>query len=377
MLLLGTAIGTLGISDAATYFVAARVARVGDMLKRGALVLALSGVVLTVLSFFIAPVLSGHDEQLAGVIRVAGLAITPTLMLGAVRGVAQGTQRWALVNGEKYITAVFRVVPLLVLLFLGLLTPMTAVITLAAAPIVGGLAYIGMFARRATPPIKTGAPPSLVRYGLHVWVGSLSGIVLSRVDQTLMTPLAGVYELGLYAVAVNLADLLLIGQSAIGQVLFAVDAGQRNDERLYLGARLSVAVCAVLALGLGVPVGLWVNVLFGTEFAPAIPAVWTLLLAHVIGAAGSVAGVATSARGRPGLRSAAIAIAALLNLVLLFALVPTFGAVGAAIATLSGSVVGTVLNLYFARSAFGMKPSSFLIPRFSDARALLNILRRT
>ncbi|MFC7788629.1 oligosaccharide flippase family protein [Microbacterium sp. MAHUQ-60] len=376
MLLLGTAIGTLGISDAATYFVASRTASPGAVLKRGTWYLAGSGLLLTVLSGILAPVLAAHDPELTNVIRIAGLAITPTLMLGALRGVAQGMQQWALVNAEKYLTAVFRVVPLLVLLVLDALTPLTAVVVLAGAPIIGGLAYF----RLLMPPRLRGFPleerPPLIRYGLHVWIGSLSGIVLSRVDQTLMTPLAGVYELGLYAVAVNLADLLLIGQSALGQVLFSVDAGERKNERLYLGARLSVAVSAVLALGLGIPAVFWVRMLFGPEFEPAVLAVWILLLAHVIGAAGSVAGVATSARGRPALRSTAIAVAALVNLALLVALVPTLGAIGAAVATLCGSGVGTVLNLYFARRSFGMSVTAFCFPRPSDVGSLLRILRR-
>lgn len=376
MLLLATAVGTLGLSDASTYFVASRLARPGAVLGRGTLYLAASGIVLTVVSYFLAPSLAAHDPALTNIIRVAGLAITPTLMLGVLRGVAQGGQRWTLVNLEKYVTAVFRVVPLLGLLMMDALTPFSAVLTLAGAPIVGGFAYFGLIGRRhATPEVSDERPP-LFRYGLHVWVGSLSGIVLSRLDQILMTPLSGVYELGLYAAAVNLADLLLIGQSAIGQVLFSVDARERNDERMYLGSRLSVLASLLLAVVVGVPAVLWVRLLFGADFEPAVNAVVLLLLAHLVGAAGSIAGTATSARGRPGLRSIAIMAAAVVNVALLVWMVPALGATGAAIATLCGSAVGTVLNIYFARRYFGMKPLAFCVPLLGDIGSLRRMLRR-
>lgn len=376
ILLLAVAVGTLGITDAATYFAAARIASPATLLRRGTMYLLASGLMLTGLSYVLAPSLAAHSDELTTVMRVAGFAITPTLMLGALRGVAQGTQRWRLVNLEKYLTAVFRVAPLLALLSLGSLTPLTAVVSLAIAPVIGGLSYLGLLSRQRGRAHENEEPPPLVRYGLRVWVGSLSGIVLSRIDQTLMTPMAGVFELGLYAAAVNLADILLIGQSAISQVLFSADARDHKDARLYLGARLSVMGCVLLALVIGVPAAIWIRILFGPAFEPAVAALWLLLLAHTVGAPGSVAGVATSARGRPGLRSGAILAAALVNVALLVILVPSLGAMGAAIATLSGSTVGTTLNLYFARRYFAMSLIELCLPRPSDLRMLIALIAR-
>lgn len=375
LLLLATAVGTLGVSEAATYFVAARIARPNVVLRRGVLFLLVSGVVLTGVSYLIAPALAAQDPELTAVIRIAGFAITPTLMLGAFRGVAQGSQRWELINLEKYLTALLRVVPLVVLLITGALTPLAAVLTLAGAPIAGGLAYLGLIKTSHARMPTSDTPPAMIRYGLRVWVGSLSGVILSRLDQTLMTPLSSVYELGLYVVAVNLADLLLIGQSALGQVLFAVDARGRDDQRLYLAARLSTMASLVLAVGLGLPAVLWIRILFGAEFEPAAISLWLLLLSHTVGSAGSIAGVATSARGRPGLRSSAIAAAAVLNVGLVIVLVPAWGAAGAAFATLCGSMLGTALNIYFARRHLGMSARAFCIPRAGDVGALVRILR--
>lgn len=370
ILLLFSAVGTLGLTDASTYFVARGYASPHGILKRASLYLAAAGSALTVVNFLIAPLISGGDPELTRIIGFAGLAIVPSLLLGALRGIAQGDRRWSLINAEKYVTAVLRVIPLLVLLWLGQLTAVTAVASLVSAPLIGGVVYFGLLrgiprnTRHDTPV------PPLLRYGLSVWIGSLSGVLLARLDQALITPLAGVYALGLYVVAVNLADLLLIVQSAVGQVLFASDAHDPDDERLYRASRVSLLVTLAAALILGGLVHVWISLLFGESFLPASAAVIILLASHVIGAPGSVAGTATSARGRPAFRSGAILAAAVANAALLFVLVPPLGATGAALATLFGGALGTAMNLYFAKHLLRMSVFRLCVPQAGDLRML-------
>ena len=45
----------------------------------------------------------------------------------------------------------------------------------------------------------------VMRYGLATWVGTVGGVLVMRLDQVLLTPLAGPKELGYYAVAVSVA----------------------------------------------------------------------------------------------------------------------------------------------------------------------------
>ncbi|MCK9919824.1 MULTISPECIES: oligosaccharide flippase family protein [Microbacterium] len=376
LLLLLSAVGTLGLTDAATYFIASRLARPGVVVLRVSFYLLATGVLLTVVNYLAAPWVAGGDTELTVVIRLAGFAIAPTLVIGAFRGAAQASHRWGVINAEKYVTATFRIVPLIVLLWMGLLTPITAVMTLAWTPVLGGLAYLALLRSGDANfvPRRRGRP-RLLRYGLGVWIGSLSGILLSRLDQAVMTPLAGVYELGLYAVAVNLTDLVLITQSALGQVLFAADARERNDERMYLGSRLSVMVTLVSSITIAAPIYLWISLLFGSAFLPAIPAVLLLLLANIAGAPGSVAGTATSARGYPIFRSTSILVAAIVNVILVFLLTPTLGAMGAAAATLAGNVVASGMNVYFAHVRFGMSVRKLCLPRLSDLQALLTAIK--
>lgn len=376
LLLLFTSIGALGVPDAATYFVAARILSPKDVLRRGTVVLLLSGALLTVAGYFLAPVVASDDPQLTWVIRVAGFAILPTLLVGTLRGIAQGAHRWTLVNLEKYVTAFFRVVPLLALLVAGLLTPFSAVLVLAAAPVVAGFSYLGLIRGSTAAVGRPDKSARLLSYGARVWIGALSGTILVRLDQTILAPLAGVHELGLYAVAVNLSDLLLVAHSAISLVLFASDAQESRDERMYLGSRLSILVNVMLGIAIGAPVVLWLSLLFGNGFIPAAPAVLILLLGNIVGTPGSLAGTAMSARGHPGYRSASIVIAAVVNATLVVVLSPPLGAVGAALAMLTGSLIGSGMNLYFGRRYFGLSVIQFCVPRWGDVRHALAAFRQ-
>ena len=194
---------------------------------------------------------------------------------------------------------------------------------------------------------------------LRIWIGALSGVVLSRLDQVIMTPLSSSYQLGLYAVAVSISDVTLILHSAMRDVIFATDASARDNERLCASTRISglLSICLGTFLAVLVPFG--IPVFFGQDFSPAIPSAFWLLAAVVLATPGSIAGAGLSARGRPGLRSLALAFAAVVNILALVVLVPLLGAVGAAIATLVGNLVASQINIISIVRVSGIRMREF------------------
>jgi O-antigen/teichoic acid export membrane protein len=207
-------------------------------------------------------------------------------------------------------------------------------------------------------------------------LGSLSGILLSRLDQTLMTPLAGTYELGLYVVAVSISELPLIVNSAVRDVTFVSDATRSEDERLGASARISTFISLLIGAIIGVSMIWLLPFLFGRAFVGALPVMAVLLAAVVLGTPGSIAGAGLSGRGRPGLRSASLIVACIVNIALLVVLSPAFGAMGAAWATLAGNLIASNLNLVFLRKVFGIPASRFYGIRRGDLRLLIRFARR-
>ena len=377
-LALVTTIATLGVPEAVTYTVARspHLARAAG--SRGLVILVGAGILATGIVALAAPLLSDGRAPVQRLIYVACLAIVPSLMVAVLRGVAAAHQRWRLVTLERICSSTLRLVVLVPFWLTDSLTPLIATIAVAAMPVMGGLVYAGILRRpkEAGVGTETTGFGALLSYGSRIWIGSLSGVLLMRVDQTILTPLAGTYALGLYVVAVSISELPLIINSAVRDVMFVTEAHESVDDRLSASARISTFMSAVIGTALGVSAIWWLPFLFGQDFAAAVPVCGILLVAVVLGMPGSVAGAGLSARGNPGLRSRSLVVACVVNIALLCLLSPGLGAIGAALATLVGNLLASNLNLYFLWRVHKVPPSHFYGIRSSDIATLRRFVTR-
>lgn len=380
--LLLSVVGAVGLPDAVTHLVARRPAAARAGLAAILRLLTAAGVLATLLAVALATRLSGGSHPVAELITVGSLSITPTLHLGALRGVAAGLKQWDLVAGEKLVSAAARLAAIVALDLGGRLTPLSAGLVLTIGPLAGLAAYARLLARLRRPPAVTDTadatadPRALARYGTRIWVGAIAGILLSRLDQTLITPLSGTFALGLYTVAVNISEVPLIINDAVRDVVFSADSTDSADARLTRAARLSTLACALVGLGVAATLPLWLGPLFGAGFRPALGPTWVLIAAVVLGTPGSVAGAGLSARGRPGRRSLSLLVACGLNVVLLVVLLPPLGALGAAIATLAGNVLSSQLNVEALHRYSGVPVRDFYGLRRTDRVLVAATARR-
>lgn len=372
---LAIALTTFGIPEAVTYVVAHHPRLVRAAARNGFGLIVLAGLLATGALLAARPWLTGGDLVIHRLMAVSALAVLPTVLLGVLRGIASGMQRWAQVSLEKVLASGLRILVLIPLWLTGHLTPFTATVVLAVMPVMGALAYITL-PRHLPPrePDEQGAVSSrsIVRYGSRLWIGTIATVLIARADQTLMTPLSGAKQLGLYVVAVHLSELPLVIHRAVRDVTFVTDAHRSVDARLTAAARISTLVSAVAALALGTSMLWWLPLLFGKEFSASLPVAAILLLAVVISTPGSIAGAGLSARGKPGLRSVALVIVCVLNISLLVLLLPRWGAMGAAFATLISLSAMTLLKQLFLHRYCGVRVRDFYGLRRSD----MAILRR-
>lgn len=372
-------LATFGIPEAVTWVVARSPHLARNAAGRGIALLIVAGLLAMAAVAVSAPWLSGGSPQVAQLILVAGLAIVPNLLVGVLRGIASATQTWRLVAIERILTSSLRLLVLIPFWLTGTLTPLVATITVAAMPVAGALVYVGRM--RSLPPRATDVPAvarttGLLGYGMRVWIGAISGILLSRVDQVLMTPLAGTYQLGLYVVAVSVSELPMIIHQAVRDVTFVNESAESVDDRLSSSARISTLLSGLAAVFLGVTMLWWLPFLFGEDFRAALPVAAVLLAAVVLNTPGSIAGSGLSGRGRPGLRSLSLTVACVINIGLLVLLAPALGAMGAALATLAGNLISSNLNLVFLARIYGINPMAFYGLRRTDLATLARFARR-
>ncbi len=211
-----------------------------------------------------------------------------------------------------------------------------------------------------------------VRFGIRAWIGSLSLFLSARFDQILLGLIATEAALGIYATAVNGAEVLLYVPAAAATALLPAiartEAALRAERAL--GAFRMLALVTVAAIVFAALVGTpLIPVVFGEAFRPSMLP-FVLLLPGALGfAAFQAFSAALLASGWPGLSSVGSFVALVVGIALDLALIPPFGANGAAaaatLAFIAGGGAATVA--YRRRVRF---PWQALLPGGSDLRSL-------
>lgn len=369
--LLALSIATLGVPDALTRAIAAGShPSTRSWWTAWALVLG-GGVAAFVASVLLAPSITGSARPgTVHLVALAAAAVLPGLAIGLLRARAAGEHAWGSVTAERIIAGSLKIAATVVLAASGHLTLTTATIVIAFSPLAGGLVYLRA-ARADTAGVLR--PRQLLAFSARSWVGSIAGVLIVRLDQLLVLPLSDATQLGLYAVAVNLSEVPLVVTNAVREVMLAKDAGDNDDERVPRVARSAAVVAVAVAVPIGATAWSWVPVLFGPSFDPVLPVLAVALVGTVIGVPGSIAGSSLTARGRPELRSLSILVGCTANVAALLVLVPTLGAVGAAIATLIGNLLSSNGSVRGAARLTGCRIRDFYAVRPTDVRRVAEL----
>lgn len=177
---------------------------------------------------------------------------------------------------------------------------------------------------------------SICTYGVRGQVGGLMTLLNLRFDFLFLSMLAGPGVVGTYAVASKYAELLRLPGLALTWVVYPrIAHGAHGLEPAVLRRLLprTLLAGAASAVPLAAAAGFVLPFLYGGSFTAAVlPAV--IIVAGLVGQA--AAGLATAylyGAGRPGINSVAMGLGVLVTVALDLALIPTYGAVGAAVAS--------------------------------------------
>ncbi len=184
------------------------------------------------------------------------------------------------------------------------------------------------------------APRALLGYGLPAHAGNVADVATFRVDSLILGALVGARELGMYAVAVNVAEMLLYLPTAIASVLLPMSSARADDRLVARSFMLALVTTALGAAVVFAVAPVIIPLVFGDAFEAAIGPLRILAFAMIGMALRKVVAAELAAR-RLQRRAAAVAIATFaLVMVLDLLLIPRFGASGAAWASLGAYVAG-------------------------------------
>ena len=188
----------------------------------------------------------------------------------------------------------------------------------------------------------------LLKFGVGLVPAALAWWVVDLSDRLVLARLSTADELGFYSVAITLASALALVNAALGQAWtphsVAVYEEQRVEAPAFFGRVMTyILVCfGALSVTLTAFSHEVVLLLSGARFAPAAAAVGPLALAILAYASLQVTASGISLMKKTHYLAAWAWVAALLNLGLNIALVPRWGMLASAWATLASYVVLTI-----------------------------------
>ncbi|TAL07039.1 MAG: hypothetical protein EPO00_09980 [Chloroflexota bacterium] len=218
----------------------------------------------------------------------------------------------------------------------------------------------------------------LLSFGIRLQPASLAGFFSYRADVFLISFfLRDPAALGVYSLAVSIAELCFYIPDAVSTVLFPrVAASERASAATYVPivARVTLLLTAAAAIALAIGVAVVFPVVLPAFSASLMPAV--ILLPGIVGlSASKVLSGYLSGIGRPGPISAVATASLLVNLIANLVLIPIIGINGAAAASLiSYSLNGAAMIVISSRQA-GVDIRDMVIIHGSDVTMAWSTIR--
>lgn len=337
-----------GLPEAAVYFAGTHSRRT-TITVSWLFAVVVGGSMVAGLWWLVPGYLHGHVPTTVVWLRIMLVTMVVLLPVSVTVDLLRVRSRMTAFNAMRALPVVANTVFICGLDLAGRLDLTTALASAFAAQVLWyAVVLIGLRGWPSSRPTRSAARAE-IGYGARLALGSLSELLVARLDQFLLVGVVAPRELGFYAVAVTAAGLSGPAAWGVAIVLFPRirqaetpgEAWEATKAALRWTAASSVTFAAVI--GLSAPVVL--PRLFGSEFRASVVPLLLLLPGQVLFDLGNVVAQASMARNRPGRVSKAYLLAAVVTVGGLAAVIGPFGIRGAAAVT-SISQAGYLAYLY-------------------------------
>jgi O-antigen/teichoic acid export membrane protein len=189
-------------------------------------------------------------------------------------------------------------------------------------------------------------------YGLHTHLAVLRNNITTRLDLLIVAAYISPVALGYYSVAKYLYQAILSIPGAINGLLFGAYCDRGVIEAHRMNTKVFWSMFALL-LVLILPALLFaedfLTFFYGSDFSRAVPVFNILLIAAILGGASSSYHYLFLACGHPEITSKIAVISGIVNVIMIFVLIPRFSIEGAAMSTVAGTVCVFIMRLYYGR----------------------------
>lgn len=240
----------------------------------------------------------------------------------------------------------------------GRLTPTSALVAWAFGAGISLAAGLWLLAQDA--PLRIGIKRDVFRqllgFGIKGYAANLMMFFNYRLDSLIVNGLVGVASLGIYSIAVSLAEVIWYAAGAIGTVMFPHVSGLERGEADRVTPIVSRNVWFVTLLGVVAMFALsrWIVLLaFGSAMLPALIPLWLLLPGILTLSGAKVIASYLSGIGKPEYATGIAAGTVIVTIILDLVLIPRFGIAGAAVASSIVYTLAAIVSVYALRRESG------------------------
>jgi O-antigen/teichoic acid export membrane protein len=364
-----------GLSSATSYFLLRRAAGRGVVL---AAVITASSFIVTGAGATAVLAVVGHALWAAP---AAIISLPGPAALMVVTGYVIGTHR---VRGSAVLASASPALTLAVMLvmFFGIgQRNVTGAIAgwLIATNLIGIAAIVWMAFDARRLPAGHASPRAFTAYSLRSGLVGLVTLLNYRADVYIVAVLGTPAMLGMYTLAVSAAETLLSATQVTAVVTAPHVGSLEQGAAASLAARAvrhNVLVAGVSCAALALVAPFAVYLLYGSAFMPVVPAMRVLLIGVFALSLGSpMATYFTIRLGRPEVPLVLVSMSALICIGGSILLIPRLGLVGAALASTVAYVAGQSAAIIWFASVARIDIRAMLIPRGSDLRTYLEVVR--
>lgn len=223
---------------------------------------------------------------------------------------------------------------------------------------------------RPVPRLDAGLARRSLAFGLRGQAGNIFQYLGLRLDLLLVPALLGLHPAGVYFVVVRVAEVVGQIATAAASFLFPGVAGAADRASTAMTERVT-RMTLLLVLLVATVTALLAGPLLSTLFGPPYgEGVWVLVLSLIAIVPLSICRLIASdlkGRGRPGLASAGSGVMAATIVALDLVLIPTWGLIGAAVASVVAYALSAAALLWAYRRTTGARLGA-LLPGGTDVR---------
>lgn len=230
------------------------------------------------------------------------------------------------------------------------------------------ITFFGDFSHSSWPYAK-----KILLFGTPVWLASVSGLILKQLDVTILTYLESVDYVGIYTNMFQIANIVSFFAIPVSFIMLPL-VSEMFTKKLNMHVRLLIGqiykyvliVVSLIMIAIFFTPGFLIPLFYTTKYLTGINALKILAITNFFTAIILINAPILLGLNEPKKISYITLLGLVLNFILNIILIPMLSFIGAALATLSSSLLMAVLGLYFI-----WKKTSFEFPLFRFGTVIL------